>query len=149
VVFWFDGATLRHQAYDVRKGQYTKAVEDWVRRHREEIDSFGYVFPGAMAIVRDISLEDEPGRTEQEKLEAGVARASRKLYAPDPAALARLLRGYDRDFRSIYGPQIGGARRPTRPLPDVGPGRREDRSYLDNPRPYPFPVPFPYPRPHP
>src|SRR4051794_39025695 len=39
VVFWFDGVTPRHQVYDVRKGQYTKAVEDWVRRHqRQRID---------------------------------------------------------------------------------------------------------------
>ena len=28
VVFWFDGVTSRHQVYDVRRGQYTKAVED-------------------------------------------------------------------------------------------------------------------------
>jgi hypothetical protein len=144
VVFWFDGTTLRHRVYDVRKGQYTRAVEDWVRRHGEEIDEFGYASPGAMAIIRDIALEDEPGRTEQEKLEAGIARVARTAYAVDPAALSRLLRGYARDFRSTCG-----ARRPTRPLPDVGPGRWEDRSYLDNPQPYPFPVPYPYPRPHP
>ena len=149
VVFWFDGATLRHRVYDVREGQYTRAVEDWVHRHQQEIDEFGYASPGAMAIVRDISLEDEPGRTEQEKLEAGVARASRALYSADPAALSRLLQGYARDSPFTRKPQIGGPRRPMRPLPEVGPGRWEDRSYLDNPQPYAFPVPYPYPRPHP
>jgi hypothetical protein len=149
VVFWFDGATPRHQVYDVRKGQYTRAVEDWVHRHQEEIDEFGYASPGAMAIVRDISLEDEPGRTEQEKLEAGVRRISQTVYAVAPAALSRLVKRYVQDSRCTGGPKIGGPRRPMRPLPEVGPGRWEDRSYLDNPRPDAFPVPYPYPRPHP
>jgi hypothetical protein len=149
VVFWFDGATLRHRVYDVREGQYTRAVEDWVHRHQQEIDEFGYASPGAMAIVRDISLEHEPGRTEREKLEAGVRRVSQTVYAVDRAALSRLVERYAQDSQRTCGPKIGGPRRPMRPLPEVGPGRWEDRSYLDNPQPYAFPVPYPYPRPHP
>jgi hypothetical protein len=150
VVFWFDGATPRHLVYDVRKGQFTKAVEDWVRRHQQQpIDEFGFVDSGAMAIVRDISLEDEPGRTDREKLEAGVARASRALYAADPADLSRLLQGYARDSRFARKPQDGVARRSARPLPGDGPGQSGDRSYLNRPQPSPFPVPYPYPRPHP
>jgi hypothetical protein len=150
VVFWFDGLTPKHRVYDVRRGQYTKAVEVWVRRHqRQRIDEFGFVHPGAMAIVRDISPQDEPGRTDQEKLEAGVARASRAVYAADPADLSRLLQGYARDSRFARKPPDSGSRRPPRLLPGVGPGRSGDRSYLDYPQPYPSPVPYPYPRPHP
>jgi len=150
VIFWFDGVTPRHRVYDVRKGQYTKAVEDWVRRQqRPRIDEFGFVHPGAMAIVRDISLEDETGRTDQEKLKAGVERASRALYTADPADLSRLLQGYARDSGFARKPQIGGARRPTRLHPGIGLGRWENRSYLDNPHPYPSPEPYPYSRPHP
>jgi hypothetical protein len=149
VVFWFEGATLRHRAYDVRKGQYTRAVEVWVQHHREAIDEFGYASPGAMAIVRDISLEDEPGRTEQEKLESGIRRAARTLFAVEPAALSRVVQRYAQDSRFPNDPKVGGPRRPLRPLPEVGPGRWDDRPYANDPRPPFFPVPYPYPRPHP
>jgi hypothetical protein len=150
VVFWFDGATPRHQVYDVRKGQFTTAVEDWVRRHQQQrIDEFGFVYPGAMAVVRNISLKDEPGRTDQEKLEAGIARVSRALYAGDPADLSRLLRGYARNSQFAPQPQIGGARPSTRLVPEAGRGPLGNRSYLNPSRPYPSPVPYPYSRPHP
>jgi hypothetical protein len=88
VVFWLDGATLHHQAYDVRKGQYTPAVEDWLRQQRPRFDATGYAVEGRLATVRDVYLAREPGRTEPEKLEAAIARESRRVLDGDVSQLA-------------------------------------------------------------
>src|SRR5512135_1137054 len=88
VIFWLDGATVRHQAYDIRKGQYTPAVEDWLRRQRPRFDEAGYAVEGRLAAVRDVYLAREPGRTESEKLEAAIAREARRFLGGDVARLA-------------------------------------------------------------
>src|SRR5947209_5262909 len=66
VVFWFDGTTWRSQAYNVRKGEYTEAVDDWV--NRIEFDAFGFARPGKMATVREISLPEAPAESFKERL---------------------------------------------------------------------------------
>lgn len=83
VVYWLDGATLRHQVYDVREGQYTAAVEDWLRQQRPQYDAAGYSVRGRLATVRDVYLSREPGRTESEKLAAAIARDSLAILGGD------------------------------------------------------------------
>ncbi len=156
VVFWLDGATLRHQAYDVRKGQFTPAVDDWLRRQRFRVDEAGYVTGDRFATVRDVFLAHYPGRTEHEKLDAAIAQETRRLFGgdysrlePPPAAPAGIraveplaaTRPAVVSRSSFYVPPrtttpwlapVGG------PLPSLSPapgplGPRPDRSFLQPP----------------
>ena len=70
VVFWFDGTTWRSQAYNVRKGEYTAAVDEWV--NRVKFDAFGFARPGPMATVREISLPEAPAESFKERLAAAL-----------------------------------------------------------------------------
>jgi hypothetical protein len=70
VVFWFDGTTWRSQAYNVRKGEYTAAVDNWV--NRVKFDAFGFARPGHMATVREISLPEAPAGSFKERLAAAI-----------------------------------------------------------------------------
>ena len=70
VVFWFDGTTWRSQAYNVRKGEYTAAVEEWV--NRVKFDAFGFARPGPMATIREISLPEAPAESFKERLAAAI-----------------------------------------------------------------------------
>jgi hypothetical protein len=141
VVFWFDAqGALRHQAYDLRKGEYTKAVDDWVSAVR--YDSHGYVVPGPMATIRNVRLSEEAGVNEAEKLASAISREGRAITGsfdvpkldlrPSTPFLPR-------------GPERRVVARPVLP-PFNRTERDPDPSYLA-PRPAPFP--FPYPRPHP
>ena len=92
VVFWLDRqGAWRHQVYDVRKGQYTRAVADWVHeRNRIRYDASGFAHLGGLATVRQVFLDREPGMTEREKLLAAIRREQDLLESPD----LRLLRPY-------------------------------------------------------
>jgi hypothetical protein len=132
VVFWFDGQRFRHQAYDVRKGQYTQAVRDWV--DYRPVDASGYLGIGRLATVRKVYLDRERGATEREKLDAATARELSRIEGFDarrlrwntlPAPVARAPRAARRVVRA---PSL-------RAVPS-GPAS-------------PMPQPLPYPRPHP
>jgi hypothetical protein len=66
VVIWYRRddplGTFQEQAYDARKGEYTKAVEDWVRDTRAR-------YPAYLVLVRAVDLTRERG--ESEKLKVG------------------------------------------------------------------------------
>ena len=126
MVFWFDGKAFRHQAYDVRKGQYTRAVDDWV--NRIEFSPSGYVMPGTMATVREVYLKDEPGATEAEKLDAAILRARKamanfdasRIKAPAlPSSRGDLTRAPDAGLDLPPGLSRPGPRRPVGPLRSV------------------------------
>jgi len=72
VVFWYrranPSATLKSQAYDLRRGQYDRElVRGWLKRIK--ID-----FPAYVAVERDINLDGKPGATEEAKLAAAIRR---------------------------------------------------------------------------
>jgi hypothetical protein len=54
-------ATFKYQVYDVRKGEYTAAVETWVKDVQTK-------YPSYLAVVRDVDLKHENGETEKLRL---------------------------------------------------------------------------------
>jgi hypothetical protein len=140
MVFWYRWddplGTYRHQAYDLRKGQYTPAVDAWLQMMAEK-------YPDYRAYVVDVDLSQIPGRTEQEKLAEVSARQLRPLImalAP-PGGIGDLLRppglsAVTTSPRPRPIPHLGGSRAPGDPgivpAPTLG-----------------YPFPYPYARPHP
>jgi hypothetical protein len=144
VVFWFGRDGWKNQVYDVRKGQYTKAVDDWV--NYVEVDPSGYVLPGRMATVRDVYLNSEKGRTEQEKLASAIERFQAGILGvgktPEPRPYPRFhFETASPSERRAQPPRLGplsSGRPPGMAAPlELGPSGSR------------FPFPFPYPRPHP
>jgi hypothetical protein len=129
VVFWFDGGVLRHQAYDLRKGQYTSAVDEWVSGIR--FDPSGYALPGHLATVREVVLAREQGATDSEKLVAAIRRAAAQIQDSSAPRL-----------RAVPWPTAAMPRRQVRARPLYS------RAVVAPPA-MPFPQPYPYPRPHP
>jgi hypothetical protein len=131
--------TFKYEIYNVRKGEYTAAVDAWVRNIETS-------YPAYLVLVRGVDLKRERGETEKLKVGSVIKR---ELIA------AAGMSGVFLDGGPSVGPGPGlevsrapgpaastGSR--NRPLGSAG----TDRSYL-NPPPTPFPVPVPYPRPHP
>jgi hypothetical protein len=148
VVFWYQNGQLKHQAYDVRKGQYTKAVDDWV--NRVHYDSSGlYVVPGPLAFVRDVFLDTQPGENEPRKLAAAIAEIERQVNDRERQAIVD--RVYTRAYvvpAARFATPLEPQRTPwPQPLPIwmSSPGAG---GYSVPPTP-PFPFPYPYVRPHP
>lgn len=138
VVFWLGEKGLRHQAYDVRRGQYTRAVDDWV--NERTFDASGFAQPGRLAVVRDVYLDDEVGQTGREKLASAITRHERRILGVSRGASHRPADRRYRLFRLNDRPENDHAFRPISPR--YRPGRS---SSLAEPPPFPFP----YPRPHP
>jgi hypothetical protein len=122
--------TFKYQAYDLRRGQYTSAVDAWVKETRAR-------FPAYVVIVRELDLEREKGQTERLKVgavikrELTVAAGAAGIFPGGPMSVGT-------------PPQTTGSPSSTRSgqLPGVA---SQDRSY-NNPSPTNFPVPVPYPR---
>jgi hypothetical protein len=146
VVFWFTrSGAWKHQVYDVRKGQYTQAVDDWV--HHVEVDRWGFVSPGRLATVRDVFLDRERGADEMEKLASAIRREEAKIVGTGGIDLS------PRPPVRFHTPGLSSGGRPI---------RRPTLNRMEGVRPpgmsvspwgglpaYPFPVPYPYSRPHP
>jgi hypothetical protein len=142
VVAWFDRArpiaSFQYQAYDVRKGEFTPAVEAWVAMMAEK-------YPNYDVAVRDVDLARESGPTETRKVGAVVHR---ELLAA--AAAEGLFLGAE-SARSVVSREplttrltpIRGSHGPSLYLPAV------PMSFPRNGLPMGFPVPMPFPRPHP
>ncbi|MDG3007045.1 hypothetical protein [Paludisphaera mucosa] len=143
VVAWFRRdqpiATFQYQVYDVRKGDFTPAVEAWVGMMRRE-------YPAYEVVVRAVDLAREQGPTEARKVGAVVHR---ELLAA--AAAEGIFLGGAVSARSVVAREplnvrlapIGGPRGPYRDL------QGSPAAFRQNPAPAGFPVPMPYPRPHP
>jgi hypothetical protein len=137
IVFWYDRKrpleTFRHQVYDLRKHEYTPAVERWFKRMRERYEGYD-------AYSRDIVVEREHGDTEKHKIGSAIVREFLVVGS-----------AYGYDFGGFAA---GGSRgpggvssfhpTPSRPLPRVG-----TSPFIPVAPSVPFPVPYPYPRPHP
>jgi hypothetical protein len=75
--------TFQQQVYDVRKGEYTPAVEEWVESMRAK-------YPSYLVLVRPVDLGRERGETEKLKVgsvihrELMVAAASAGVFLAAP-----------------------------------------------------------------
>jgi hypothetical protein len=131
--------TFKYEVYDVRKAEYTNAVDHWVSKIEKS-------YPAYFVVVRGVDLKRERGETEQLKVGSVIKR---ELMVA--AAMSGVFLGGGPSLGFQSAPETSRAQRPAtsvgslnRPLGSAG----IDRSYL-NPPPTPFPVPIPYPRPHP
>jgi hypothetical protein len=120
--------TFQHQVYDVRKGEYTQAVDDWVNVIRAK-------YPAYLVLVRPVDLRREAGQTEQLKVGSVIHREL--LIA---AAASGVLLG--EPLRVGPGPSDSGPGR----APTVSRMPAPDRSFLNPPPTGRYPVPVPYPR---
>jgi hypothetical protein len=136
VLIWYRRAdplgTFQYQMYDLRKHEYTAAVDDWLREMSTK-------FPGYVVEERAVDLGRERGETEKLKVGSVIHRELMIVAAQSGIILGP-------SVRTGSSPNAGpspSARttRPARPL-------QTDRSYLVPSGPS-FPVPMPYPRPHP
>jgi hypothetical protein len=129
--------TFKYEVYDVRKGEYTAAVDAWIR-------SIEKSYPAYLVVVRGVDLKQEHGETEKLKVGSVIKRE---------LMVAAGMSGVFLDGGASVSPGLGASRAPG-PAAGMGSLNRPpgsaglDRSYL-NPLPTPFPVPIPYPRPHP
>jgi hypothetical protein len=140
VVVWFRGdrplETFQYVTYDIRKGQYSKAVDSWLETMRTK-------YPSYEVSVRDVDLSREKGETEalkvgaviKRELMAAAAREGIFLGGEVPGGLARPL------TPSLGAPS--GTRMIGRP-PSVRP--QPPRPVELSPPPPTFPIPVPYPR---
>ena len=111
--------TFEHQFYDVRKGEYTSGVDDWLRLMRTKYADY-------LVVVRPVNLSRERGETEKLKVgsvihrELMIAAARSGVVVGAPITISP-------------GPYAGQApsSRVNR-MPTVGGG---DRSYLNAPAP--------------
>ncbi len=123
--------TFQHQTYDVRKGEYTTAVDDWVRLMEEK-------FPAYVVRVHKVDLERERGATEQLKVGSVIHRELLVAAAESGVVLGAPLQIGPGPYAAP-----GRASRPAQPIMPGGGGSRTDLG----PSPPSFPVPMPYPRP--
>jgi hypothetical protein len=148
VLVWYDSDrpfdSLRYRAYDVAKGQYTKAVDDWIAL-------VGRAYPRYTTVVLDVTAGGgDPA--------AAVAAAVDDLKLTMAQSVLRGSGVLD-GRRSAYASGYAGVQGPSQPV--AGPGRTPFKNVVPRPFPplgasgtstppsYPFPNPFPYPRPHP
>jgi hypothetical protein len=137
VLVWYRGdnplETFKYQVYDVRKGEYSPAVDAWIERIRQKHQDY-------ILMVRDVDLRRESGETESLKVGSVIKN---ELFVA--AALSGIVMG---GGTSLGAPlPFAGAGPTSTARPSTSPFK-SDRPYVA-PSPYPFPVPYPYPRPHP
>jgi hypothetical protein len=158
VAFWYRRAdplsSMRHQVYDLRQGQYTAAVDEWLRTMRT-------TRPDYDAYVKDFRVDPESGESARKQLATMILGEYLDRGGPNG--------GYGvRDAQGIYGsgarpaligtPRVGTWAVPA--LPSEGstylrgygflsaPGANRPPSYALPPTTT-SPFPYPYVRPHP
>ena len=145
VITWFRRdqplATFKYQIYDVRKGEYTPAVDAWLELMRTK-------HPAYEVTVRNVDLAREKGQTEMLKVGSVIKRELAAVAGLEGVFVGEgIASGLSR--LPTFTPGLGSSTaRPGlfRPGP---PGPRIDRSLYANPPSSGFPFPVPYPRPHP
>jgi len=142
VVVWFRRDrpldTFKYQVYDLRKGQYTAAVDAWVEHLRTKYTAYDVK-------IHEVDLASEEGATEMLKVGSVIKR---ELMAA--AALEGVVIGYG--VPGFHLPPITpgtGLAVPARSRQPATQGATLDRSSYSNPPGPSFPFPMPYPRPHP
>jgi hypothetical protein len=164
VAFWYLRAdpltSLRHKVYDVRKGQYTRAVTDWLETMRTR-------YPTYAAYLKEVRLSPDSGATEAKQLATVILQEYVEKGGPYGGLGIR-------DEYGLYGGagRLDGLVRPgsPRPLSDLNrrstvseyirgygfvasPGANRPPNFLSSPGQgssgLPGPFPYPYVRPHP
>jgi hypothetical protein len=137
VLVWYRHAdplgTFKYVVYDVRKGEYSPAVDTWLQGVQTN-------YPAYVAFGRDVYLDRVQGKTEALKVGAVIKR---ELMVA--AALSGVVIGGPGSI--LHGPSYSSQNR-TAGLNRQPGAIANDRSFL-NPASTSFPVPIPYPRPHP
>jgi len=136
VLIWFRRAdplaTFNYQVYDLRKGEFTSAVMEWIK----DIDA---KYPAYTAYTRDVDLSIEKGKTEALKVGSVIKRELTVAAALSGVILGSPISGHNRPFETLRGTNSSAGQRTQ--LSPFSP----DRSFLHTAPPT-FPVPFPYPR---
>jgi hypothetical protein len=139
VVVWYRKddslATFKYEIYDLRKGEYTPKVDEWIKNVQAK-------FPAYYVTVRNVDLKREKGETERLKVGSVVKR---ELFAA--AALDGIVIGPGRiDSRpvgsGVFGGAPGAVSNQDSRLSRSPSASGVDRSYL-NPTTSPYPVPVP------
>ncbi len=143
VVLWYHRDrpldTFKYQVYDVRKGQYTTAVDAWLQLLWTK-------YPAYNVTIREVDLAREQGQTESLKVGSVIKRELLAAAALEGVVIGDTVPGFQ--VRTI-APRTGLPAAPGmigRPSP-LGSSFRGSNE-LNPPGPS-FPVPVPYPRPHP
>jgi hypothetical protein len=138
VLIWYRAddplGTFRYRSYDARKGEYTPAVDDWVRLMRQR-------FARYEVRVLPVSLAREKGGTDKLKVGSVIRRELLLAAARSGVVLGAPL---------SVGPAPRGDGLPsvrTDPRPSRTPGAGGSTNI--NPVTPPMPFPMPYTRPHP
>jgi hypothetical protein len=134
VLVWYRGddalGTFQHQTYDVRKGEYTAAVDDWLEMMRVK-------HPRYVVRVLPVRLDRERGDTEKLKVGSVIHRELLLAAARSGVVLGAPMQIGPGPFTSErQAPSVN--RMPVRPRPD--------RSFLDSSPTPSIPV-FPRTRP--
>jgi hypothetical protein len=143
VIIWFRRdqplQTFKYQVYDVRKGEYTPAVDTWLELMRTK-------YRGYEVTVRDVDLTREKGQTEALKVGSVIKRELMAVASLEGIFIGEgVSGGLTRSLTPWPGlpAPLGGA------SPAMTRALRPSRAIeLNSPSPT-FPVPMPYPRPHP
>jgi len=142
VVFWYRRdrpiETFQYQVYDVRKGEYTTAVDDWADMMRKR-------YRGYEVAVREVNLEREEGPNETRKVGAVIHREL-LAAAAEVGVFIGPLEAKASTGRTYRAPDVLGRLGPARVVSPYSP---LEPVFNQNPLPAGFPVPMPYPRPHP
>jgi hypothetical protein len=124
--------TFQYQVYDVRKGEYTRAVDEWLALMQSKYTMY-------VVAVRDVDLAREKGETELLKVGSVIKRDLLAAAAIDGVFLGEPV---------ARAPARGGGLSPRRELAGrpsaLSPGN-SGAINLNPPGPS-FPMPVPYPR---
>jgi hypothetical protein len=149
LVVWYDRArpfdSFQYRVYNVTRGQYTKAVDDWMGLMDREFPRYSVAVRELRAVEAD-SAATVAAAVDDEKLT--LAKSILQKYSIGDA---RRRSSYDSGYSGLWlspAPSSIGNRSPFKnPAPRITPGLGSAR--MSPPPTYLFPTPWPYPRPHP
>jgi len=145
VIVWYRKAepidTFKYQIYDLRKNEYSPAVDEWVETTRAR-------YPHFEVIVRDVNVARETGPNDTRKVGSVIYRELLSAAAAQGVFVGAAARPL-RPSAALERPRFFDAPvLPRGPFPGHGYSPILPMFY-QNPLPQGFPVPMPYPRPHP
>jgi hypothetical protein len=149
LVIWYDRIrpfdSFQYRTYNVTRGQYTKAVDDWIALMERD-------FPRYTVTVRELTIA---AGDSAKKIAAAVENEKLVLakYILQKYAIGQERRrtGYQSGYRGV-GTPLAAERKTNRtpfenPIPNHFPALGS--AGTTPPSGYPFPNPWPYPRPRP
>jgi hypothetical protein len=142
LVIWYDRRrpfdSFRYRVYDLGKGQYTRAVDDWRALLARS-------YPDYTVITRDLAVPGgDPSRQIAAAVEEEEYNLARLILGKYGIGAHGRAPGYSRGYSGLRRPPRSPFRNEIpRSFPPLGASRT-----TPGPSPF-FPSPFPYPRPHP